>query len=165
MNARAPAITHFLAVILALTAALFARAYLQIILRAEGYEKLYAADLSYLVVPPVLALLLLPVLKQKRYEIRRQFAIERISSRLVLGAVALGALLRLAWWTQLVAGISFGVYRNTNSSAIAGPAFELQCPPPLVFATGIMVMAFLVPIIEEVIHRGLIQSALHRFGP
>jgi len=165
MNSRAPARTQVFAAILALTAALFARAYLQIILRESGYDKLYAADLSYLVVPPILALLLFPLLKQNSLEIRRQFAVTKLSGHLVLSAFALGVLLRLAWWSQLAAGVSLGIYRSGDSSAIIGPAFELQCPPAHVLATGIVVMAILVPIIEETVNRGLIQSALHRFGP
>jgi membrane protease YdiL (CAAX protease family) len=165
MNSSAPARTQFLAAILALTAALFARAYLQIVLRENGYDKLYAADISYLVVPPILALLLFPVLKQNRLEIRRQFAVTKLSGHLVLSAFALGVLLRLAWWSQLVVGVSFGFYRGDDYNLIIGPAFALQCPPAHVLATGIVVMAILVPIIEEVVHRGLVQSALHRFGP
>ena len=165
MNSRAPARTQVFAAILALTAALFARAYLQIILRESGYDKLYAADLSYLVVPPILTLLLFPVLKQNSLEIRRQFAVTKLSGHLVLSAFALGMLLRLAWWSQLAAGVSLGIYSSGDSSAIIGPAFEFQCPPAHVLATGIAIMAILVPIIEEVVHRGLVQSALHRFGP
>jgi len=165
MNSRAPARTQFLATILALTAALFARAYLQIVLRESGYDKFYAADLSYLVVPPILALLLFPVLKQNRLEIHRQFAITKLSGHLVLSAFALGVLLRLSWWSQLAAGVSLGLYGGGDSGAIIGPAFALQCPPAHVLATGIVVMAILVPIIEEIVHRGLVQSALHRFGP
>ena len=80
MNSRAPARTQVFVAILALTAALFARAYLQIILRESGYDKLYAADLSYLVVPPILTLLLFPVLKQNSLEIRRQFAVTKLSA-------------------------------------------------------------------------------------
>ena len=32
-------------------------------------------------------------------------------------------------------------------------------------AMGVIVMAVLVPIIEEVVHRGFVQSALYRYGP
>lgn len=165
MNARAPVFGQFVAVLLALVAALFARAYLQIILRESNYDRLYAADLSYLVVPPILVLLLFPVLKTNSDELRQQLATKNLSTRLVLSAVGLGVMMRLAWWAQLAAGVSFGVYRNGDTSAVAGPVFELRCPPLEVLMIGILVMAVLVPIIEEVVHRGLIQSALHRFGP
>jgi len=165
MNSGASSTRQFVAVILALTAALFARSYLQIFLRESVYDKPYAADLSYVVVPPILALLLFPVLKQNSLEIRRQFAVAKLNGQLILSAFALGVLLRLSWWSQLAAGVSLGIYRADDPNFIVGPAFIFQCPPVHVLATGIVVMAILVPIIEEVVHRGLVQSALHRFGP
>lgn len=165
MKSRPPTFKQASAVILATTTALFARSWLQVELRAGGVDKLHAADLSYLVVPPILLLLLFPVLRANKAELRRQFDVASIRAGLVLNAIVLGVLLRLAWWCQLVLGISTGIYSNGDPKAPVGPAFDFQCPPGTIFVTGIVVMAILVPIIEEVVHRGFIQSALYRYGP
>lgn len=166
MKSRPPTFKQASAVILATTTALFARSWLQVELRAGGMDKLHATDLSYLVVPPILLLLLFPVLRANKVELRRQFDVASISAGLVLNAIGLGVLVRLAWWCQLVAGISAGIYSNAaDPRAAVGPAFDFQCPPGTIFVTGIVVMAILVPIVEEVVHRGFIQSALYRYGP
>jgi membrane protease YdiL (CAAX protease family) len=84
---------------------------------------------------------------------------------MVLSAIAIGFLIRFSWWCQLVAGISFGFYSNGDASAIIGPQFTFRCPQWGVVALGILVMAVLVPLTEEFINRGLVQSALYRYGP
>lgn len=165
MTSPPPTPAHAITTILALSAALFTRSWLQVELRASDMDKLYAADLSYLVVPPILLLLLLPVLRANRAGLRRQLDIANIRVGLVLSAIGLGALLRLAWWCQLAAGISIGVYSNGGPYTTGGPVFNFQCPPAYVIATGVIVMAMLVPVIEEIVHRGLVQSALYRYGP
>ena len=156
---------NIVAVLIASTAALVGRSWLQVSLQDGGLDGQYAADVSYLIVPPILLLLLFPVIRSNRAEIRQQFPVAGLNTRMVLYAIALGVLLRLAWWCQLVAGVSFGVYRGDGSGTINGPLFEFQCPPGHEIALGFLVMAILVPIIEEVIHRGFIQSALYRYGP
>ena len=165
MNPHPPTLRHATAVILAITAALFARSWLQVELRAGGMDKLQSADLSYLVVPPVLLLLLFPVLRANKTELGRQLDAARIGPGLVLSAIGLGVLLRLAWWCQLVAGISLGIYTSSDPSLPTGPTFDFQCPPLYIIAMGLIVMAVLVPVIEEVVHRGFVQSALYRYGP
>ena len=150
---------------LALTAALLARSWLQVELRAGDMDTLYAADLSYLVVPPILLLLLFPALQANRAWLRRQLDLANVGTGLVLNAIGLGVLLRLAWWCQLASGISIGVYSSGGPYTAVGPVFNFQCPPAYVIATGIIVMAALVPVIEEVVHRGFVQSALYRYGP
>jgi membrane protease YdiL (CAAX protease family) len=138
---------------------------LQVVFRDSGLDTLHAADLSYLITWPVLLLLLFPVLRESGDALRRLFDPSRLSVRLVLSGIAIGLMLRLAWWSQLIAGISFGMYSNADADAIVGPQLAFQCPPARVAALGILVMAVLVPVTEELIHRGFIQSALYRFGP
>ena len=165
MSSRPPTRLHVTAVLLALTAALFARALLQIKLREAGTDPQFAADLSYLVVPPILALLLFPVLTANKEAIREQFKLSRLKPRLILGAIAIGVLLRVGWWSHLVAFVSLGIYRNGDPNAVIGPALSFQCPPVYVLVTGLIVMAVLVPTIEELINRGIVQSALYQYGP
>ena len=165
MDSRPPTLKHAVAVILALAAALLARSWLQVALRAGDVDKLYAADLSYLVVPPILILLLFPVLQANRVGLRRQLDTAHVGAGLVLSAIGLGVLLRLAWWCQLAAGISIGIYSNEGPYTAVKPVFDFQCPPVYAAFLGAIVMAALVPVIEEVVHRGFVQSALYRYGP
>ncbi len=90
-----------------------------------------------------------------------QFRRNGISPKVVLAAIAVGVLLRLVSWSKLVAGISFGVYRNTDPHSIEGPHFTFQCSSLHIVALGLLVMTVMVPIIEELTHRAYIQSALH----
>jgi len=151
-------------VLVALTAFLIGRSWLQVVFREKGLETLHAADLSYLIAWPLLLFMLLPVLRESGTGLRCLLDPSRLNVRLVFSAVAIGLLIRLAWWSQLIAGISFGLYSNDDVNAIVGPLFEFECPQWKVLALGILVMAILVPITEEVIHRGFVQSALNRFG-
>lgn len=165
MTPAQPARINVVAVVLATIAALFGRSWLQLRLLADGVQKDYAADLSYLVVPPILLILLAPVLHKDTAFLAQQFRLKGLTIRAVLVAIAIGVLARAAWWGQLVAGISFGVYRSDDPSAIEGPLFVFDCSSPHVVALGFLVMALLVPIIEEVTHRSYIQTALRHRGP
>lgn len=164
MKADQPVRLHVAAVIIATTAALIGRSWLQVELLTAGVEKDHAADLSYLVVPFVLLILLCPVLYQDTAYLRQQMRRKDLSLQIILSAVGIGLLLRIFWWGQLVAGISFGLYVNDDLFAIEGPLFRFQCSPPHVVVLGFLVMAVMVPIVEEFTHRGYVQSALHRQG-
>jgi len=152
------------AILIIETAALVARSYLELQLQAGGYAASFATDLSYLVVPPILAVLMYPILREHQDYLRSLFQRQHLSLRLVLAAVAVGLFMRIAWWCQLVFRISVGITRNADSEAIVGPDFSIGCPPTLVILLGVLVMALLVPAIEEVINRGLIQSSLAHRG-
>lgn len=153
---------HAAAVLLAMTCALFLRAWLQIRLRANGHDEAFAADLSWLIVPPTLLFLLWPVIWRDRRFLAHLLDPRRLEPRVVIEAVMTGALIRLAWWSQLVAGGSFGLYRNEG--APPGSRFLFDCPAPAVLATGFVVMAIAVPLVEEIAFRGYVQSALRRRG-
>ncbi len=164
MHADSPVRTNLIAVIVATTAALIFRAWLQIDLLARGFQQNLAADLSYLLVPPVLLLLLFPVWRQQGAFIAKLFARQAVTVKLVIRAIAIGCLLRLAAWGELIAGVSFGRYRNPDSTAIIGPAFTFDCPAPSALLLGVVVMVVLVPLVEETIHRGLVQTWLYERG-
>lgn len=165
MTVTRPARINVIAVVIATTAALFGRSWLQVELLQDGWQKDYAADLSYLVVPVILLMLLFPVLRKDRAFLKRQFQRTDFSLRVVLSALIVGLLIRALWWGQLVAGISFGFYRNDDAQAIEGPQFWFHCGAPHVVILGFLIMAMMVPVIEEVTHRAYIQSAFHRRGP
>jgi len=164
MTVAPPARINLIAVIVATTAALIGRAWLQVALLEDGLQNDYAADLSYLVVPPILLILLFPILRHHNTFILELFSRDRLSTTLILHAIAIGFLLRLAEWCHLIAGVSFGWYRNLDPTAIVGPTFTFSCAAPGAVALGVIVMAMLVPFVEEVICRGLIQSWLSHRG-
>jgi membrane protease YdiL (CAAX protease family) len=165
MNLPSPPRIHVVAALLATVLALLARAWLQVQLVEDGMPRLRAADLSYIAALPVFLLLVYPVVKKDKMFIARQFRAADISLRIVLIAIAVGLLFRVAWWSQLVARISFGLVSGDGGITTAGPAFAYECPPLGIIATGILVSAVLIPIIEEVVHRGYVQSTLRGRGP
>ncbi len=165
MSADSPPGTHVVAALLALAAALLCRAWLQVTLETGGFDRTLAANLSYLVVPPVLLVLLLPVLRADRGFLCDLLHPGPVNLSLLLVAAAIGLLLRLAWWSQLVASVSFGWQSSTDPLAIVGPVARFSCPPAASMAVGIVVATLLIPPIEELIHRGYVQTRLHSRGP
>lgn len=165
MSHATPARIHVIAVIIATTAALFARAWLHLRLLHAGYEYRYAADISYLVVPPILLVLLLPViLKDKRF-LKNRFRREDLTARVVLTAIAIGLLIRVAWRAQIVARIYFDMMPSGSSSDLAGPVIRYSFPSTHIVLLGILVTSFLIPVIEEVSHRGYVQTYFEKRGP
>jgi len=161
----APARINVVAVLVALTTALFFRAWLQLSLQTYNFERHLATDLSYLVLPPILFLLLVAVILQDRGFLSALLKFNKTSLRLLLVAILIGLLFRVSWWSQLTARISFGLISNTDPNAIEGPVFQYICPPLPIVILGVTVWAILVPFIEEVIHRGYVQTLFHRNGP
>ncbi len=156
--------TTIVALLVATTAALVARSWLQIKLLQDGMPQPVAADISYLVVPAVLILLLFPLWRNEKSFLKDQFRAEDLTVQLALQALAVGLLIRILWWCQLVADVSFGITSSAEADAIVGPVFVFQCASPGVVFLGFLVMTVLVPIIEEITHRGYIQTALHHRG-
>ena len=157
---------QFVAIVLALVFALVARAWLERVLLAYGYENPGARYLAYLAVPPILLIMLAPLLVRHGTFLRSLFSPQRLTLRLVLAAVALGIATRAVWWSQLVARVALGTAANSEPGVTTGPVFAWNCPPIPSLALGLFVMAMLVPLVEETLHRGLLQSALaHRGTP
>lgn len=152
------------ALFVATTAALVARALVQKHLITTGYSSAFASDLSYLVVPPILVALLFPIWKSEIRYIQAQFRRTDLSWPIAIRAMAIGFLVRVAWWSQLFAGISFGVYRTPDATAIKPFTLSFQCPPAIEIGLGLVVMAAIVPLIEETFNRGYIQGALRNRG-
>lgn len=156
---------QLLVIILALLFALIVQAWLSRTLLAQGYEKLQAHYLAYLSVPPMLLLMLAPVLSEHRNFLAQLFRRSALTMRLALAAVALGVTMRAIWWSQLVARISLGITVNDDPQAIVGPVYSWACPPLPGLLLGMLVMAVLIPVMEETIHRGVFQSAFANRGP
>ena len=153
---RAPIVT----IMLFQVAALLARAYLQTRLIAGGEPKPNAHDLSYLIVPPILMILMLPILRQHGAFLLTLLRRQDLTMRLVVWSVILGITLRLTYWGGLVSLVSFGVLHNSDPAAVVGPVISFACPEPGGLALSLLVVSFLTPIVEEVLNRGLILHTL-----
>lgn len=164
MAARRVSRTTLIAILVSSAAALIAKAWLQTELISRGVATQTAADVAYLMVPLVLMALLFPLWCEERQFLCRQFRHLDLTVALVWRALAIGVLLRLLWWCQLVVGISFGFYTSAGTTAIAGPAFSFQCGSLRSIGLSVLVMMLIVPLIEEVIHRGYVQTAVARYG-
>ena len=158
MNPPSPPRIHVMAALVATLAALFARAWLQIQLVEYGTPGPRAADLSYVAALPVFFVLVFPIARKDKVFIARQFRAADISLQIVLMAIVVGLLFRVAWWSQLVARISFGLTSADSGVTNAGPVFSYQCPALGVIGLGVLVSAILVPVFEEIVHRGYVQS-------
>ncbi len=148
-----------------LTAATFARSFLQVRLQNSGIEAGFAKDLSFLVVPIILGLLMFPILRDNKASLLGMFQRKHLTFRLIVTTFAIGVSMRIAWWCHLVVRISFGLGTDPGTQALAGPSFSFGCPPLPVITLGIVVMALLTPVTEEIFHRGLIQSSMRHRGP
>lgn len=145
------------------TAALIVRSYLEVRLRDSGYSLTFAADLSYLVVPPILLLLGFPVLQKHGRLVLDLFHLRDLSPRVIVIGILLGVALRCAFWGGLIAMTSLGIKIGGGDLPAIGPYFSWQCPPPWPMALGILVSVVLIPPIEEVINRGIfLHRLLHR---
>ncbi len=158
-SVRAP----ILAIMIIQVAALFARAFLETRLIDSGEPQPFAQDLSYLVVPPILIILMYPILRRNGSYLRSLLRRQDLTVRLIATSVLLGFALRMSFWGGLISFVSFGVLRNTDPNAVVGPVISFGCPDPGILVLSFVVVSFLIPVTEEIIHRGLIlQSLLHR---
>ena len=156
---------RLVAIVLVQLLALTLHAWLSRSLLANGYGELQAHHIAYLAVPPLLLLLLAPVLLEHRHFLKQLFGLRHLSLRLVLAAAALGVAMRVAWWAQLIARVSFGATTGNGSQGLTGPVLTIACPPLQALSLAILAMVVLVPLVEETIHRGLLQSAFVHLGP
>jgi len=153
-----------LAVLLIELFVLLLRSWLQTVLASDGMSAAVAKDLSYLIVPPLLLLLLMPLANDVLPAFRGRFRWRQLTVRTVVVALGLGVAVRLATWGVLIAAVSFRLVANDDPGAIPGPLIDWNCPPPYVAALNLLVMALLTPFVEEVINRGLFLTWLLRFG-
>ncbi|MDX1481723.1 MAG: CPBP family intramembrane glutamic endopeptidase [Woeseiaceae bacterium] len=154
-----------LAVLLFETLALFLRAWLQSELQEDGRSARFSADVSYLLVPPLLIALAWPLLRRHRTFLGHQFSAANLTLRIVLLSAIIGVLLRVAWWAQLIGGGLLGIHGQADLDLPRGPSFRFDCPPAPVLWLYLFVMALLVPVTEETIHRGFVLHGLLRWGP
>lgn len=153
-----------IAIMIFQTFALFTQIVLQKRLQEGGLDLTFARNLSYLIVPPMLAALMYTILRANKEMLLGMLSPRTLNVRIILSAIAIGVLVRIGWWSQLFLRISVGLIQNPNPTAIEGPIFSFACPPPAPLLLALLVWGCLVPVTEEVINRGLIQSWLMHRG-
>jgi membrane protease YdiL (CAAX protease family) len=149
-----------LAIMLFQLCALFARSALELSLVSKGTDRSVAGDLSYLIVPPILMALLYPYLRQHKHALASLFQPCRLTLRLCCLSLLLGVLMRVTYWATLTVLMWLGLIKNDDPGALTGPVVGFDCPPLLVLGLSFLVMALLVPVVEEVINRGFLLHAL-----
>jgi membrane protease YdiL (CAAX protease family) len=153
-----------IAIVLFQVAALFPRSMLDLSLRRNGMEPAVANDLSYLVVPPILLVLMFPYLRRCSDSLRQLFAVRLLTLRVAASAVALGLTLRAMWWASTTFLIGIGVYRADEPNAIVGPILGFECPPLEILGLSLVITAAVIPITEEVVQRGFILHGALPYG-
>lgn len=149
-----------LAIALFQVCALFARSAFDIYLVRNGTDRAIANDLSYLVVPPILAAFLYPYLRQHARVLSDLFRFRSLTFRLSVLALLLGLSMRVTYWALLTVCVWAGVIGNGDPDAIAGPFLAFACPPLPVLALSVVTMSLLVPAVEEIVNRGFVLHAL-----
>lgn len=109
-----------------------------------------------------LGIFMWPLMRGHWMNVRNLFHQPRSWSHLIICSVAIGLLFRLANWTKMIASIAFGFQGQADSIMATEPVFWWACPPASSLVLGIVVMAGLTPLVEELIHRGLILCSLFR---
>jgi len=143
-----------------LTAALFIRSFVQIRMVSIGYEPVAAKHLSALVGFVALGLFMWPVLTRVWPTVRALFRQPASWLRMSLASSALGI---VVWLVQMLAMLAYSAYEWIGRgpySQPASPEYYFNCSNPMSLFLAIPVMAVVTPIVEEIIHRGLILHSL-----
>ena len=146
-------------------AALFTRQYLNRELVGTGLKENIAKDLSYLVVPIILLVLMWPILSKNKVPLRRLLRRPQSWPKMILAAIGLGIALRLVWWCGVFALTSFGLAHTATPGNAIDISYYYSCPPLDALILTIIVMSALTPLTEEVVNRGLILGTLSERDP
>ncbi len=144
--------------------ALFARAWLELRLQAIGLGQRDAVNLSFLIVPPILFMLLWPVIREHGTVIRDRLRPARLNGAVIARGIALGFLLRLAYWAVLTAWVILRLPLLADGNANPPGYLGYNCPPGASLLLQIVALVITAPIIEEIINRGWILHWLLRYG-
>ena len=143
-----------------LTAALFIRSFVQIRMVGSGYDPAVAKHVSALVGFAVLSFLMWPVLTRVWSIVRALFRQPASWLRMLLAAFALGI---AVWLCQMLAMLAYNAYEWIGKGAYSQPTwpeYHFACGNTMILFLAIPVMAIATPVVEEIIHRGLILHSL-----
>jgi len=143
---------------------LLLRSWLQLELVANGMSDAVSADLSYLIVLPLMAILFYPILRQFWPHLCSKLKFADLGVMAIAIGVGVGLVLRLFRWGVVIGGVSFGYFVNPDPGSSADLVVRFGCPPYPVLILSLFVMAFAVPVVEEIINRGLLLEWLLKYG-
>jgi membrane protease YdiL (CAAX protease family) len=149
-----------IAVVLLELSTLLVRSAVEVKLADANVSLPLAKDLSFLVVPPLLFVLLLPYLLRCKSSLFDLLRPTDLTFRVVILSITLGFVLRATRWAVLTILIATGIVRNDDPGAVVGPVLGFQCPEFPTLLLSFLVMSFLVPAVEEIVNRGFILHAL-----
>lgn len=153
------------AVVLLLVAGLVLQAWLTTMLEPRLGDRDHATNVARLLSLPLVFLAAWLVVRDRPRILARLFAPQRFDLRLLVSALLLGLVVRVFWWAQAIARGSLGI--GVEQAIHTGGHFSLSyaCPAASVVAVAVVVWLFLVPVTEEFVHRGILQSAFAERGP
>lgn len=156
---------ELVAVVLLLIAGLFLQAWLTTTLDARLGDRDHATNVARLVALPLVFVGTWLVVRNRPRILSRLFAPGRFDLWLLVSAVLLGLVIRIFWWSQATARVAFGIGVDSSPQADAFFSLGYACPAASVVAVAALVWLFLVPVTEEFVHRGILQSAFADRGP
>ena len=148
-----------------LVAALLIRSFVRQRMIDRGIDATAAEHLSALFGFAVLGLLAGPVVAPWHRQIISMFRRPRSWPRTLLSGLALGLCLRLASWAGAIMPLAFGWGGLAPPGQGGAPSVWFACPSIAKLALILVVMSLVTPIVEEVLHRGLIFGAMLTKGP
>lgn len=140
--------------------ALFIREFVRAKLGDEGISSAEAKDLSALVGFAVLAVLMWPIFREVGPALRPLAARPNSWPRLIISAVAVGALTWLTITLVLLFTSTFDWITSTERTNAARPIYEFGCGDVSLLFLTLPVMCVLTPVVEEVINRGMFLYTL-----
>lgn len=143
---------------------LLLRSWLQLELSADGVSEAVAADLSYLIVFPLMVMFFYPILRQFQSHLYSKLKFTGLGVKAIAIGVAVGLALRFFFWGIVIGGVSFGYFVDPDPGASNDLLVRFGCPPYAVLLLSLVVMAFLIPVVEEIINRGLLLEWLLKYG-
>jgi membrane protease YdiL (CAAX protease family) len=151
------------AVILCLCLVLFLQAWGTLQLRAASFPAPLTEHLPRLIGLPLLFVGAWLIVRSDGHQPARLFR-GRLHVPLVLAAVAVGLLARVAEWAQITARGAFGLLPGARLADPRSFSAGWDCPDAGVLVLAFLVWVLLVPVTEEFVHRGIIQNAFRARG-
>lgn len=145
-------------------AALIGREFARVRILAAGTGPFTAECLSYLVVPPILLILSYPIIHKHKNYLRKILSWEHIGCRDILHALIVSVAIWVMVLAWTIASSAFEVVRYNTEVIHALPRYSFSIPSVPETVLGLLVFSAIVPIVEEVINRGIILKILLRNG-
>ncbi len=152
------------AVLLTLTAVLFAQAAATLSLQRHGVHPELAMNLPRLVGLPVVIAVAWHIVRRCGIDPRAMFSLPSPAVRLFASAVLIGMLVRISSWAAIHAAGAFGWIGAAAESPPSAFAVSWTCPSATLLAVSATTWIVLVPLSEELVQRGIVMAKLAAYG-